>query len=127
MRFITPLALLLAAAIHLLPVSGAFSNAALFKLYRVQLTDPNLIVLLRHRAAMFGVIAVFMLVACFETSLRPAAFAVGFASATTFIAIAWQVGGYSKAIARVVTADLVALAALAIGFVVSLADTADNS
>jgi len=120
MRFIPQLALLLAAAIHLLPVSGAFSNAALFKLYRVRLTEPNLIVLLRHRAAMFGVIAVFMLVACYERSLQHAAFGVGFASTASFILIARQVGGYSNAIARVVTADLIALAALLVGFAFQL-------
>jgi len=120
MRFIPELALLLAAAIHVLPVSAAFSDAALFRLYRVRFSDPNLIVLLRHRAALFGVIAVLMLAACFETTLRHAAFAVGFASASSFVAIAWQVGGYSKAIARVVTADLIALAALAVGFAASL-------
>lgn len=120
MSIIPQLALLLAAAIHILPVSGAFSNAALVKLYRVRFTEPNLIVLLRHRAAMFGVIAVFMLVACFEPSLQHAAFGVGFASAASFIVIARQVGGYSKAIARVVTADATALAALVIGFAFSI-------
>jgi hypothetical protein len=116
MRFIPPLALLLAAAIHLLPVPAALSNGALFKLYRVRFTDPSLIVMLRHRAAIFGILAAFMLAACFDTSLRTAAFAVGFASAASFVAIAWQVGNYNTAIARVVTADLIALAALAIGF-----------
>lgn len=76
--------------------------------------------MLRHRSAIVGIIAALMIAACFDASLRHAAFGVGFASAASFLAIAWGVGGYSKAISRVVTADLVAVAALTLGFVFSL-------
>jgi hypothetical protein len=120
MHVIPSLGLLLAAAIHLLPVSGAISNERLFKLYRVRFTDPNLIIMMRHRAAMFGIVAALMIAACFDAALRHAAFGVGFASAGSFLVIAWSVGGYSKAISRVVFADVVAVAALAVGFVFSL-------
>lgn len=121
MRFIPTVALLLAAAIHSLPVSGALSNAALFRLYRVRFEDPNLIIMMRHRAALFGIVAALLIAACFDANLLYAAFGVGLASACSFLVIAWSVGGYSKAIARVVAADLVAVAALAVGFLCSLA------
>ena len=120
MRFISPLALLLAAAIHLLPVSGVLGSDALFKLYRVRFTDPNLIIMMRHRAVLFAVIAGLMLAACHYDGLRAAAYGAGFVSAGSFVVLALLHPGYSQAIARVVYADIVVLVALSGGLIAQL-------
>ena len=67
---------------------------------------------MRHRAVLFGLLGVFLLVAAFRPALRTLAIIAGFVSVTSFIAIAWSVGGYNDAVNRVVIADIIAIVAL---------------
>ncbi len=81
------------------------------------IAEPNLVILMRHRAVLFGLVGLLMLVAAFRSALVPAAFIAGFVSVASFLWLAWSVGGYNPQIARVVVVDLVALACLVIGAV----------
>jgi hypothetical protein len=67
---------------------------------------------MRHRAVLFGLLGVFLLYAAFRPALRTLAIIAGFVSVTSFIAIAWSVGGYNDAVNRVVIADIIAIVAL---------------
>ena len=120
MKYVSVVALLIAALIHLLPVSGVMGAAALTRLYGVQVVDPNTSILLQHRALLFGVLGLLMLAAIAVPSLRLMVLAVASFSAASFIAVAMWVGGYNAAIARVVTVDVVASILLAAGFVAEL-------
>jgi len=71
--------------------------------------------LMRHRAVLFGLLGVFLGVAAFIPALQGAALVAGVISVVSFLWLAVSVGGYNAAIARVVVADLVALASLALG------------
>lgn len=64
---------------------------------------------------LFGIVGALLVGAVWRSELRPLAYAVGIVSAASFLAVAWQVGGYNAAIARVVWADVVALGCLAVG------------
>lgn len=75
---------------------------------------------MRHRAVLFGILGLFFVVAAFRSGFKPAAFAIGFVSVVSFLALAWSVGGYNAQIARVCAADLVALACLVIGLAAHL-------
>lgn len=112
--------LLVAGLIHLLPLAGVLGPATLTRLYGVPVADPNLAILLQHRALLFGVLGLFMLAAAALPPLRLAALLVGLASAASFLLVARWVGGYNTAIGRVVTADLLATAALAAGLLAEL-------
>ncbi len=70
---------------------------------------------MRHRAVLFGMLGIFLLPAAFEQSIQPYAFGVGFVSVLSFIGLARATGNSNDQMARVVTADLIALAALFIG------------
>lgn len=59
-------------------------------------------------------LAAFLIYAAFRPALQPMAIIAGLVSVVTFLWIAWSVGGYNAAIARLVTADLVALVALVV-------------
>jgi hypothetical protein len=107
--------LVIVGVIHLLPLSGVLGGERLALLYGLPFAEPNLAILMRHRAVLFGLVALLMLAAAFRPMLVPAAFIAGFVSVTSFLWLAWSVGGYNAQIARVVVVDLVALACLLTG------------
>lgn len=107
--------LLIAGVIHLLPVTGALGAGPLASLYGLDFSEPNLAILMRHRAVLFGLLGVFLVVAAFRPAMQLAALLAGLASVVSFLLIAWSTGDYSPAISRIVAADLVALAALGMG------------
>ena len=108
-------ALVVAGAIHIAPVVGVIGSDQLASLYGLDFSDPNLAILMRHRAVLFGMLGVFLVAAAFRRSLQPAAFGAGLLSVLSFLLIAWATGGYNPLIGNIVFADLVALGALAIG------------
>ena len=108
-------ALLVAGAIHIAPVVGVIGSDQLASLYGLDFSDPNLAILMRHRAILFGMLGVFLVAAAFRRSLQPAAFGAGLLSVLSFLLIAWATGGYNPFIGSIVLADLVALGALALG------------
>lgn len=112
MRHLPMLALLIAGAIHLLPLSGVTGAAALERLYGVAVDSPDLALLLRHRAVLFGLLGGFLVVAAFRPVWHRAGLLAGLASVLAFLLLAWLEPGWGEAIRRVVIADLVALVAL---------------
>ena len=54
MRYLVSGSLILAGIIHLLPLAGVLGNERLAVLYGIETSDPNLSILLRHRAVLFG-------------------------------------------------------------------------
>ncbi|HYD82071.1 MAG TPA: phosphopantetheine adenylyltransferase [Paucimonas sp.] len=115
MQLLISISLVVAAIIHLLPLAGAAGPHALSALYGVPFDDPNLQVLMRHRAAMFGILGGFLLHAAFARRLQAIAILMGLASAGSFVWIAFAVGGYNAALNRVVQADLLAIGCLLAG------------
>ncbi len=107
--------LVVVAIIHLLPVSGVLGGARLAGLYGIAVDDPNLAILMRHRAVLFGLLGLFILYAAFRPELQVLAFVAGFVSVLSFIYLAWATGGYNPQIGRVFSADVVALVCLTIG------------
>jgi hypothetical protein len=115
MRILVSCMLGVVGVIHLLPLSGVLGVAQLASLYGITLDDPNLVILMRHRAVLFGLLGVFLLVAAFRTELQIAALIVGFISVGAFLVLAGSVGEYNSNIRSVFIADLVALACLSVG------------
>ena len=81
----------------------------------VDFSDPNLVILMRHRAVLFGLLGAFLVVAAFRPALQPMGFFAGLASVLAFLLIAASTGNYNDAVAGIVTGDIVALLALAVG------------
>ena len=103
---------LLVGLVHLLPVTGVLGAASLQRLYGLPITDPNLLILMQHRAVLFGLVGGVMVAAAFVPAWRSVAAVVGFISIGSFLLIAWSVGGYNALIARVVWIDVAALVLL---------------
>lgn len=115
MKYLVSLALLVVGFIHLLPLSGVAGSERLAALYGLSFDDPNLAILMRHRAVLFGLLGAFMVAAAFVPALQLAAFFGGFVSVLSFLWLARAAGSYNDAIGRVVAADVVALVCLVIG------------
>lgn len=115
MRYLISAMLVVVAVIHLLPLSGVLGSERLAVLYGLAINDPNLAILMRHRAVLFGLLGLFFLFAAFSPAFQTVAFIAGFVSVASFLWLAWSVGGYNAQVARVFMADIVALVCLIIG------------
>jgi hypothetical protein len=114
MRHLVTAALLVVGVIHLLPLAGVLGAERLNQLYGIDASEPNLAVLMRHRAVLFGLLGGFFVLAAFKPPLQGLAVLAGFVSVLSFLALAWG-AGVNAQLGRVVTADWVALAALVLG------------
>lgn len=103
---------------NLLPVTGVLSAVRLEALYGVAIGDPNLLVLMRHRAVLFGIVGALLVAAAFRPVWRAAALAAGWVSMLSFVALAWLVGDVNAELRRVAVVDLVLSAILACAAVV---------
>lgn len=115
MQYLVSVMLVVVAVIHLLPLSGVLGSERLAALYGLSFNDPNLAILMRHRAVLFGLLGAFLLVAAFQPPLQTIAFIAGFVSVISFLWLAWSVGDYNAQVRRVFAADVVALICLVIG------------
>ncbi len=118
MKYLLSAMLLVVGVIHVIPVTGVIGSDRLAALYGFAVDDPNLEIVMRHRAVLFALLGALLIGAAFNRAWQGLAIVAGFVSVTSFLAIAWQVGGYNEQIGRVFTADLVALACLVVATVV---------
>ncbi len=117
MRYVISTMLIIVGIIHLLPLSGVLGSDRLAALYGLPFDEPNLAILMRHRAVLFGLLGLFLIFAAFQPAYQVLAFTAGMLSVLSFLWLAWSVGGYNPQLARVFMADLLALACLLVGIV----------
>jgi len=113
MRYIVPTVLLLLAAIHALPLLGVLGPSRLSALYGIPIDEPNLEILMRHRAVLFGLLAAFLAYAAMRPELHRLAMIAATLSVGSFVALTGIVGGANGALLTVLRVDLVALGLLA--------------
>jgi hypothetical protein len=118
-KYVVSAMLIVVGVIHLIPVTGVLGGERLAALYGLRLDEPNLAILMRHRAVLFGLLGAFMVFAAFRPALQTPAFVGGFVSVLSFLWLAWSVGGYNAEVNRVFVADLVALGCLVVGAALS--------
>lgn len=117
MRYVISAGFIVAAIIHLVPLSGVRGAEKLSAFYGIPIDEPNLIILMRHRAILFGLLGLFLLLAAFKPAYQVPAFFAGFISVLSFFWLTWSTGGHNEKIGRIFAGDVIAFA----GLVVSLA------
>ena len=115
--------LLIVGLINFIPIIGVVSAEQLTKLYSVKLADNNLIILLQHRALMFGIVGGFIMYAGFNPSLQPLAFIAGFVSMLGFIVFALRASTYNQELSKIITLDIIAVVLLLIALVLFIFKT----
>jgi len=108
-KAIVPAMLVLVALIHLPPLLGMLGVAKMEGAYGVDIAGPDLAVLMRHRALMFGLLGGFMLLAVFVPVLRPWALLLALLSAGGFVLLAFATPGHNANLARVALVDVFAV------------------
>lgn len=100
------LALLMVGLGNFVPVIGVVSGARLQPLYGLAITDPVLLMLMRHRALLFGILGGYVLASIVWPSWRMPALWLALFSMVGFVVLAGMDGLASAAIRRLVWIDL---------------------
>jgi hypothetical protein len=104
--------LFIVGVINFLPVMGVISADKLSRAYQIDLPGNDLIILLRHRAILFGVVGGFILYSVFQPMYQDAAMVMAAITMVGYLYIVWAVGGYNKAIFKVAMVDAVGIMCL---------------
>jgi len=112
MKKIVTGALLIAGVINLYPVVGVISVDQLEKLYGVPIDNGDLIILMKHRAILFGLLGTFIIYSAFRSSVQTLACVAGLVSMISFVALAYASGQFGEILNRVIVADIVGSLAL---------------
>lgn len=104
------LLLLVAGVIHLVPLVGVRSAQRLEALYGVDVATPELSLLLRHRAVLFGLVGAALCGAIVLPALRWPAMGGGLVSMVAFLGLCVHEGvGRTGKLRKVVVADVVSI------------------
>ena len=108
---------LFASLVKLAPVVGLLLPDRIPDAYGVTFSDPNLLILLRHRAALFAIVGGLLAAAAFRAHLRPLATLAGLFSMLSFVAVIWLDGPANAQLTRYAAIDATAAVALLAGYV----------
>jgi hypothetical protein len=126
-RSLVAILLVVVGIIHLLPLPGLLGSSQLATLYSLDFADPNLAILMRHRAVLFGLLGIACLTAAFRREWQNAVIAAAAVSTIAFLLLAYSTGSYNAAIARIVTADMVAVVCLVAATVLRMLQARKNA
>jgi hypothetical protein len=116
MRAGVTVGLVLVGLLHLLPAVGMLGAARLQQLYGLDVSEPSLQLLMRHRALLFGLLGVGLLIAAFKPAWHGGALLVATVSVLGFLVLGAG-EPLNAAVQRVWWADVAALGVLALSAV----------
>lgn len=132
MRHIATTLFILAGVANLPPLLGVVGAERLQSLYGLPFSGEDLLLLMRHRAVLFGILGVFIIAAAFRIHLRAIATIAGLVSMLSFMLLALPLNVHGEALQRVCWVDAVASVLLLAGYLISvrhsrmLPDTSDQ-
>jgi len=106
--------LFLVGFMNFYPMVGVLSADRLAALYGVRVSGSDLLILMRHRAILFGILGAFLMFSAFEPSVRLFAISAGLASMLSFVILAMLIGEYGSHIRKIVLVDAAGSVALLI-------------
>jgi hypothetical protein len=115
LQIVSTLCFLIAGLINFAPIVGVLSTDRMQDLYGITIEYPDLAILMRHRAILFGIVGGIMLAAVVQPSLRPLALLIGLASMLPFMALVFSIPDAGEKLHRIAVIDLVATILLVAG------------
>ncbi|MEV0247185.1 hypothetical protein AB0H76_11400 [Nocardia sp. NPDC050712] len=104
-----------AGLLNTAPALGAVAPQSMYAAYGITPAGRDLEVVLRHRAILFAVVGLGLLVAVFRPALRPIAVGANAISFGGFLVLALAGGPVGPGLTRLVAFDVAGLAALGLG------------
>jgi uncharacterized membrane protein len=101
--------LIIVGLINFIPVAGILSAQRLEGAYGIALSSNDMIILMRHRALLFGVLGGFILFSAFASSYQGAAMIMAGISMVGFAVLVHSVGGFNVSINKVLIVDYVGI------------------
>jgi hypothetical protein len=101
--------------IHLVPGLAFLAPAMITRLYGAG-ADGAVLLMLRHRAALLGIVGIVLIVGAAMAPWRPAATLVGALSMASYLLLWLGAGPHRKPLQRIALIDAIALPALLVGF-----------
>lgn len=101
--------LIIVGLINFIPITGVASADTLARLYGIPAPQGDLLILMKHRALLFGILGALILASAFRPHLQNTAIICAFASMIGFIILALLEGTYGPEIKKVITADIIGL------------------
>jgi len=117
MELAISLSLVISGLINFLPIVGIFGSEKLDSLYGITIKDADLLILMRHRAILFGLIGTFMLASTWVKDWQIPAMSIGLVSMLSFVGISQSTGTSNVSIKRIEVIDTILSIALAVIFV----------
>lgn len=102
--------LILVGVINVIPLIGIVSAPRLQSLYGLAALDPQLTLLLRHRALLFGLVGSVIILSAFMPALRVISYPMALLSMVGFIVLAPPANGLNPELLGVIRADWVGIA-----------------
>lgn len=112
MKKAIPLLLIIVGLINFIPVAGILSGAAIKTAYGVELTSPDLVILMRHRALLFGLLGGFVLYSVWVPAYQKVAASLAALSMLGFLCLMALEGGYNTLLERIAIVDGVGIGCL---------------
>ena len=109
-----------AGLVNLLPVAGVLGAERLEALYGLPFAGDDLLLLMRHRAVLFGLLGAFIIAAGFRKLWRVPAAVAGLISMLAYMLLALPLAAHNAAIQRVFWIDAAAVLLLLTGLVLHL-------
>ncbi len=117
---------LIVGLINFAPLMGVLGQARLEALYGIQISSADMLLLLQHRAVLFGIIGGFVLVAAFKTAYRRTASTMAFISMVSFVVLAHIAGPIGVALNKVYWVDIASIIMLAFAVIFERINSTDN-
>ena len=112
----------LAGLINFAPIMGILSAARVEGLYGIEINDPALEILLRHRAVLFGLLGGFMIVAAFKPQMHRVAIVGGLIAMLSFMALFYFGNEQPSSLMSIIYADVVGVIALILAMLLKFLD-----
>ena len=115
-KFVT-VSLIVVGLINFLPVIGLLGVKKLEATYKISLASNDLIILMQHRALLFGLLGGFILYSVFVPLYQNAAIVMAAVSMIGFAALVHVLGSANSAILKVLYVDYVGIFFLALAII----------
>lgn len=119
MRHLVTVLFVIVGLVNLLPVVGLLGAERLESLYGIAVAGDDLLLLMRHRAVLFGLLGGLIVAAAFRDQWRGLATVAGLTSMMAYLLLAWPLTAHGTPLQKVFWIDVVASALLIAGYLLS--------